>query len=130
MLFFKLKRYADAVHPLNGALAFPETAMRKRQLSLHLGICHLENGNLPEAEQKLTESLPPKCDDPLWAEAQFQLGRLYFQQRAYVKAKKAFELCEFFTDETNTELKQNISGWLSGIDTYIPKEIRERQRID
>jgi tetratricopeptide (TPR) repeat protein len=125
-----LKRYAEAVQPFKKALAFPETDERKRQLSFYLGICYLQIGNLAEAEQKLTESLPPKCDDPQWAEVQFQLGCLYFQQRAYVKAKKAFELCEFFADETNTELKQKLSGWLADIDSYIPKEVRERQRID
>jgi tetratricopeptide (TPR) repeat protein len=123
-LLFEAKRYADAIHPLNEALAFPGTDERKRQLCLYFGFCHFETGNVAAAEQKLVKSLPSSCEDPLWAKAQFHLGRVYFQKGAYTKAKEAFELCEFFGDEANAELKQGLSTWLARIATHLPTKNR------
>jgi tetratricopeptide (TPR) repeat protein len=127
VLLFEVERYADAVRPLTDALALAETDERRRKLCSYLGICHLENGTLDAAEQRLTESLPASAHDPLWARVQYELGRLYFRQGAYIKAKMAFEFCEVFACEANTELKQNVSGWLARIAPHLPSESRKRQ---
>jgi tetratricopeptide (TPR) repeat protein len=129
-LLCNLKRYAEAIEPFEQALLYPESDDRKRQLCLYLGVCHLENGNLKAAEGRLEESLPANCGDSLWTKVQFQLGRLYFQQREYIKARTAFELCELSTDEGDIELRDKISHWLAGITSCLPKEIRETRRIN
>ncbi len=126
-LLFEAKRYADAIPHLNQALAFPETDARKRQLCFYLGVSHLEAGNITAAERELVQSLPPRCEDPLWAEAHFQLGRLYYQQGAYLNAKAAFESCEFSSDEADPELRQKISEWLAAVRARLPAESRERR---
>jgi len=125
-LLFEAKRYADAIPHLTHALAFPETDARKRQLCSYLGFCHLETGNLDTAERKLVESLPPDREDPSWTEAQFHLGRVFFQRGAYEKAKETFERCEFFMHSADTELKQKISEWLAATDAHLPMNGRER----
>lgn len=119
-LLFEAKRYADAIPHLNQALTFPETDARKRQLCRYLGFCHIETGNIEVAEQRLVQSLPPNCEDPLWARVQFELGRVYFRRGAYVEAKAAFEHCEFFSAEGDTQLKDAISTWLARIATHLP----------
>jgi tetratricopeptide (TPR) repeat protein len=126
-LLFESKQYADAIHHLNEALVFPETDERKRQLCFYLGWRHLDTGNLEAAEQKLIESLPPNCEDPSWTEVQFHLGRVYFQQGAYLKAKESFERCEFFMRPADTELKQKVSEWLAATRARLPMESRRRQ---
>lgn len=126
-LLFEAKRYEASIHYLNDALIFPASDRRKRQLCFYLGMCHLETGDPEAAERKLIESLPANFEDPLWAQVQFQLGRVYFQQGCYAKAKQAFESCEFFSDEANTELKQGISTWLARIATYLPTKNSVRQ---
>jgi uncharacterized protein HemY len=87
-------------------------------MSLYLGIAHLETGNLHDAEKRLVQSLPANCNDPIWTEAQFQLGRLYFQRGAYVKAKDAFEQCELLAKD-DSELKQTASAWLNATAAHL-----------
>jgi tetratricopeptide (TPR) repeat protein len=113
---------------LNQALVFPETDQRKRQIGSYLGICYVEMANFEVAEKSLIESLPPDCADPLWTEMQYQLGRLYFRQQEYAKAKKAFELCYFFTDDA--PLKANAAAWITGIAEYLPIGNRENDNIN
>jgi tetratricopeptide (TPR) repeat protein len=127
-LLFGSKRYEEAAYHLNEALAFPETDERKRQLSRYLGICYLEIANFEVAENRLIESLPPDCADPSWTKGQYQLGCLYFKQREYAKAKKAFELCYFFTDDA--PLKANAAEWITGIAEYLPIGNRENDNIN
>jgi hypothetical protein len=73
----------------------------------------LGNWKPADAEQELTRILPNDYHDPIWARVQYQLGRLYFNQGAYVKAKNAFEVCAFFVDDV--ELRNNISRWIAAI---------------
>jgi hypothetical protein len=61
--------------------------------------------------------LPGDRQDPLWSKVQYQLGRVYFNQGAYIKAKKAFEICEFFADDA--EIRKSISGWLTATRTKL-----------
>lgn len=105
-------------------MAFPETDERKRKLCLYLGSCHFESGDVEAAERRLLESVPPNCEHPLWTQAQFHLGRVYFQKGAYVKAKESFERCEFFGDKTDTELMQGLSTWHARIATHLPANSR------
>ena len=81
------------------------------QTQYYLGICHLNTGQLDAAERELTFSLPNDRHDPLWPLAQFQLGRVYYQGGAYVSAKQAFELSDFFSE--NADMKRDIAKWLA-----------------
>lgn len=118
-LLFEAERYADAIQPLNEAAGLAQTAECKRELCRYLGFCYLEILNLDAAEQKFIESVPSSPDDPWWAKAQFNLGRVYFQRGAYAKAKDAFERSQFFGHE-DPELKHGVTVWLARIATYLP----------
>lgn len=121
-LLFDQGQYSRASERFNKALIYPDTEERSRKLRFYLGFCELELGHLDSAEQRLTESLPPDCNDPLWAEVQLQLGRLYFQRGAYLNAKKAFDLSKRFAMESNIEMQRNISMWLAAVARYLPQE--------
>jgi tetratricopeptide (TPR) repeat protein len=125
-LLFDAKRYAEAISRLTEALITPDSDERKKKISLYLGIAQLETGNLDDAEKRLVQSLPANCSDPIWTEAQFQLGRLYFQRGAYVKAKEAFERCELLAKAEDTELKQTAAQWLSATAARLKNPARER----
>jgi len=113
-LLFNLGRYAEAVDPLEGALTIAEGDHRKT-LCYYLGVCHYTTGKLEVAESELIQSLPENRHDPWWVHAQYHLGCSYFQRRAYLEARQAFELCDFFMDDADTEMKQNVSMWLAAI---------------
>jgi tetratricopeptide (TPR) repeat protein len=125
-LLFRSKEYADAVYRFTEALVFPEPEDRKRQIFLHLGICHLEMKNLDAAEEKLMQSLSRNSGDPMWTEAQYQLGRLYFYRGAYSKAAEAFERCDLTV--TDAELKRSISEWLAATAVHLPPETHGQSR--
>lgn len=58
------------------------------------------------------EGLPADREDPWWVHGQYHLGCLYFRKGAYLKALKAFEICEARTDKIDSEFKSNIAAWL------------------
>jgi len=124
-LLFESQRYGEAIQPLTDALMYPQTDERKRQLCFYIGISCLETLELADAERSLIESIPPNPEDPLWAKAQFHLGRVYFQKSAYAKAKDAFERCEFFSND-DPELKQGVSIWLARIAKHLPMKSRAK----
>ena len=111
LLLFELDRFTQAVHPLQEALRSAE-GDQHRSLCFYLGVCHLRNGHLDVAEEKLIQSLPTDYSDPLWSQAQYNLGNLYFQRGAYLNAKKAFELCEAFVGDADVQMKESVSIWL------------------
>ena len=111
-LLFNLGRHAEAVDPLEGALTIAEGDHRKT-LCYYLGVCHYSTGKWKAAESELIQSLPENRHDPWWVHAQYHLGCSYFQRHAYLDAKQAFELCDCFMDEADTEMKQNVSRWLA-----------------
>jgi tetratricopeptide (TPR) repeat protein len=117
-LLFASERHAEAIQPLKNALTFPQTVERKRQLCLYIGISYLETLDLPAAERSLIESVPSQREDPQWAKAHYQLGRLYFQRAAYTQAKEAFECCEFFANDR--QMKESVSIWLARIAKHLP----------
>ena len=125
-LLFDAKRYAEAISRLTEALITPDSDERKRKMSLYLGISQLEMRNLDAAEERLLNGMPANCEDPMWTEAQFQLGRLYFYRGAYVKAKEAFERCELIAKAGDTELKQTATQWLSATAARLKNPARER----
>jgi tetratricopeptide (TPR) repeat protein len=86
---------------------------RKRNLCFYLGVCHRKNGHLEAAEDKLMQSLPSDRRDPSWARSQYQLGCLFYEQGAFLEAKKAFELCAFFMDATDLEMKRSVPDRLA-----------------
>ncbi len=129
-LLFDSKRYGEAIHYLKEALLFPGTDGRKRHLSFYLGMYLLEAGNPEGAKRALVESLPSNREDPLWAQVQFQLGRVYFRQGCYADAQEAFERCDFFTDDANIEVKQGVSMWLARIAACLPAKSHERERAN
>lgn len=94
------------------ALTFAAGDQRKK-LSCYLGICYYKTGKLKDAEDKLIQSLPDSPTDPWWFPAQYELGCTYFGLGAYVKAKKAFEMCAFYVNERDVEMKENVSRWLT-----------------
>ena len=112
LLLFELDRFTEAVHPLQEALKLAK-GDKHRSLCFYLGVCHLRNENLDMAEEKLIQSLPADYLDPLWSQAQYNLGSLYFQRGAYLSAKRAFELCETLIDNADVEMKESVSIWLT-----------------
>jgi hypothetical protein len=96
---------------LKEALIFAEPGRRKK-LCFYLGVCYSRDGNGKAAEERLIESLPVDRRDPFWAQAQYQLGCLYFQRSAYLKAKTAFEMCACFLDDDD-DMKEEVLDWLS-----------------
>ncbi len=112
-LLFKLKRYAEAVEPITAALALSDNDQESKIRRFYLGICHLQIGNLELALRELTASLPSNQKDPLWKQAQFQLGELYFRLEDFHRSRRAFELAELF--ENDPESSRNISKWLSAV---------------
>jgi len=85
------------------------------QAQYYRGVCHYKTGKLEAAEWELIQSLPENHHDPLWLHAHYQLGCLYFKRGEYSRAKKAFELCKTVVDDTDTEMRSNISAWLVAI---------------
>ncbi len=71
-LLYDLGRYADAVSPLEEALASAAGDQRKK-LSCYLGICYYKTGKLKDAEDKLIQSLPSSPTDLWWFPAQYEL---------------------------------------------------------
>jgi len=113
-LLFKMERYREAVDPLEGALASTK-AGEGWQICFYLGVCHLFNGKLEEAEAKLIASLPANRSDPWWVQAQYYLGCVYFKQGSYLKARWAFEASLSFVDDSDAELKEKVLSWLAKI---------------
>ena len=111
-LLYGLGRYADAVSAFEEALTSAAGDQHKK-LSCYLGICYYKTGKLKDAEEKLIQSLPDSPADSWWFSAQYELGCTYFGQGAYVKAKKTFELCAFYVNENDVEMKENVSRWLA-----------------
>ena len=123
-LLFDAKQYGEAASRLTDALKTSDKEEIKRKISLYLGIAHLETSNLDEAEKRLVQSLPPNYNDPIWAKAQFHLGRLYFERGAYLTAKEAFEACELLAKET--KLKQTAAHWLNATAARLKNPGKQR----
>jgi len=113
-LLFNMERYREAVGPLEGALASTRAGQRW-QICFYLGVCHLFNGKLEEAEAKLIESLPANRSDPWWVQAQYYLGCVYFKQGSYLKARWSFEASLSFIDDSDTDFKEKVLSWLGKI---------------
>jgi tetratricopeptide (TPR) repeat protein len=94
-LLFESQRYGEAIQPLTDALMYPQTDERKRQLCFYIGISCLETLKLADAERSLIESIPPNPEDPLWAKAQFHLGRVYFRKARTQKPRKRSNAASF-----------------------------------
>ena len=125
-LLFDAKRYAEAISRLTEALKTPDSDERRRKISVYLGISQLEMRNLHAAEERLLNGMPADCQHPMWTEAQFQLGRLYFYRGAYVKAKEAFERCELLAKAEDSELKQTAAQWFSATAARLKNRGRQR----
>lgn len=113
LLLYGMRRFSDAVDPLERALASAKGDANKRRISYYIGSSNYESGDLKAAEPRFAESLLLDRRDPLWAQAQYYLGHIYFKKAAYFKAKKAFEMCECFMDESDTRLKEEVLSWLA-----------------
>jgi tetratricopeptide (TPR) repeat protein len=107
------ERWLDAEDRLRESLSVERRDWWWAQAHYKLGICYTKTGRLELAEEELICSLPADRDDPFWAEVQYRLGVLYFKGGAYIKAKQAFEMSEFF--QADGEQKQHISGWLAAV---------------
>ena len=113
-LLFELERYEEAIKPLEGSLA-AGGAGEGRQICFYLGVCHLMNERWKDAEKRLLESLPPDCTDSWWVQAQYYLGRLYYNTGEYSKAKRSLEMCRNFMDQSDGAFKGKVLEWLAKI---------------
>ena len=113
LLLYEMNRFADAVALLERAIKLRKGDADRRRLCYYIGSSHFESGNFRAAEPRFAESLLLDRREPLWAQAQFYLGCIYFKKRAYIDAGKAFELCEAFVDDADHEMKEGVSSWLA-----------------
>jgi len=111
LTLYSLGRYADAVSSFKKSIPSATGDHRKR-LSCYLGVCYYKAGNLNEAKEKLTESLPASPDDDWWYSAQYELGCTSFGLGAYTRAKELFEIYEFYVSRDDLDQLENVSSWL------------------
>ncbi len=122
-LLFDSGRYEDAIKPFTGAAETAETEARRATIKLYLGMCYIQVGKFKAAEQTLRESQPANTNDPLWANVQYQLGRLYFRWEDYAQAKTLLE--RFLpTDGVDSDLFRPASELLAEVERRLLNEGR------
>jgi len=113
LLLYQMRRFPDAIGPLEQALTLTKDDAIRRRLCYYIGSSNFECGDFQAAEPRFAESLLLDRRDPLWAQAQYYLGHIYFKKGAYFKAQRAFGLCECFMDDSDTRLKEEVLSWLA-----------------
>jgi tetratricopeptide (TPR) repeat protein len=113
LLLYGMRRFSEAVGPLERALALAKGDANRRRICYYIGSSNFECGDFKAAEPRFAESLLLDRRVPLWAQAQYYLGHIYFKKGAYFKAQRAFGLCECFMDGSDTRLKEEVLSWLA-----------------
>jgi tetratricopeptide (TPR) repeat protein len=91
-ILVELGRYAEA-KPLLESVLSCEKDMERSSVLLYLGHCHYELKEIQAARDKLLEALQLRLPTHLEYRARLTLGLVYYEQKAYARAKQEFEAC-------------------------------------
>ncbi len=113
MLLVELGRSPEARAILEEALTFDLDAEDRGSVLCYLGRCYLDLGELSIARERYEEALK-NGGAPTHVEtrARYELGRIYYHNEAYARAKEQFELREPTADASYPS-KQELWQWLA-----------------
>ena len=95
------------------ALTFDLDADGRGSVLCYLGRCYLDLGDLSTARERYEEALKiGGAPTQVETRARYELGRIYYHNEAYARAREQFELCEPTADASYLS-KQKLWQWLA-----------------
>ncbi len=107
-----LARFQDARTTLEECLLFPLTVTDQSHVLYNLGLCNMKLGEKERAKKALGEALRSGLKASDAVPAHYDLGVIFYGEKAYAKAMMEFEWCLAHVEEGQMP-KNHICEWLA-----------------